>query len=128
MFSLLQRRKIRTSIKGYKLMMNKLTNKQIAARLYEEAAKPLDIDEGRAVFKIDGLTIRCGNTRNEIEAVAAKFHKNKSYKTRQPPNTGISQRKTPYKELSKLYADDPDQIQFSALFNPSVMQHIEAIS
>ena len=104
----------------------RLTNKQIAKILYEEAAKPLDINEGRATFTIDNLTIRCGNTRNEIERVAAKFYKDKKFTTKQPPSTGISTRKEPYKSIKTRYAKDPDALHFAALYNPTVMAYIEA--
>lgn len=109
----------------------KLTNKQIGAQLLLIASQPLGgFEDGRFEVTLDGLTIRCKNTRESIEAVAAKFHKGLKLKTVQKFAPTVSTRRESGKAMLKrlkLEADE-DYNMFDALLANRSAKEIATVS
>jgi len=101
------------SRKRYRIMQ--LTNKQIADELMRIAHTRVDAPGGekRIVLRIGTFTIKCIDTRDHILAVAERYRKAKSLKTKQSKNWGVAARsRLNRKTISTRYATDPDQCEF----------------
>ena len=106
-----------------------LSNKEISQHLFTIAAQPLNADE-RFCITLDGLTLRCSNTRAAIELMAGKFSKNKSLKTKQKfPASVSTKRENPAALLKRLKLEqDPDLDMFDALLNKRSLKEVTSIS
>lgn len=90
-----------------------LTNKEIADKLTVMAYHDHGDGYKKIVLCIGNFSIACIDTREHILAVAEKYRKAKSLKTKQSKNWGVAARtRLNRKTISTRYATDPDQREF----------------